>query len=69
MPYLVLARVFTADRALLFFPDYRLSGSAQIPFRAHQTADIHLKDDICGEFLNNRIVIQHGVGGQGGGGL
>lgn len=67
MPYLAIACVFTADQTLLFFPDYRLSGSAQIPFLAHQNADIHLKDDICGEFLNNRIVIQHGRGqGKGG---
>lgn len=50
-----------------FLPDYRLSGSAQIPFLAHENGDIHLKDDICGEFLNNLIVIRHRRGRGGGG--
>lgn len=49
-----------------FFPDYRLSGSARIPFLTHQNGDIHLKDDICGEFLNNLIVIRHRRGRGGG---
>lgn len=68
-----VCHVFTADRSLLFFtpsffvfPDYRLSGSARIPFLTHQNGDIHLKDDICGEFLNNLIVIRHRRGRGGG---
>lgn len=52
--------------SFFFFPDYRLSGSARIPFLTHQNGDIHLKDDICGEFLNNLIVIRHRRGRGGG---
>lgn len=65
-------RVFTADRSLppffFFFPnhpDYRLSASARIPFLTHQNGDIHLKDDICGEFPNNLIVIRRKRGRRG----
>lgn len=63
--------VFTADLSLLFFsffpnhPDYRLSGSARIPFLTHQNGDIHLKDDICGEFPNNLIVSRRRRGRRG----
>lgn len=64
-PYLALP-VFSQLTIPFFFPDYRLSGSARIPFLTHQNGDIHLKDDICGEFLNNLIVIRHRRG-QGGG--
>lgn len=55
-PYLVLP-VFSQLTIPVFFPDYHLSGCAQIPFLTHQNGDIHLNDDICGEFLNNLIVI------------
>lgn len=46
-------------------PDYRLSGPARIPFLTHQNGDIHLKDDICGEFPNNLIVIRRRRGRRG----
>lgn len=67
-----ICRVFTADRSLLFYfyffpnhPDYRLSGPARIPFLTHQNGDIHLKDDICGEFPNSLIVIRRRRGQRG----
>lgn len=64
-PYLALP-VFSQLTIAFFFPDYRLSACARIPFLTHQNGDIHLKDDICGEFLNNLIVIRHRRGYGGG---
>lgn len=65
VPYLVWPMFAQLITGVFYFPDYRPSGSARIPFLTHQDGGIHLMDDICGEFFNNLIVIRHrrGKGG------